>query len=64
MATIKVSSSSGLASALKIGRSGDAIELASGHYTLSTNGLSKDVTITSNGLGGDRQHASWSRRPT
>src|SRR4051794_13380655 len=47
MSTIRVTSSSTLVTALKSAASGDTIELASGHYTLSTSGLSKALTITS-----------------
>jgi hypothetical protein len=47
MATIKVSSNSGLASALRSARGGDTIDLASGHYALSLKNSTKDLTITS-----------------
>ena len=49
MATIRVSTSSGLTSALRSAASGDVIALASGHYTLDASGRSKAVTITSDG---------------
>ena len=49
MATIRVSTSSGLTSALRSAVNGDVITLASGHYTLDASGISKALTITSDG---------------
>ena len=49
MATVNVSTNSQLLSALKSTSSGDVINLANGHYSLSLNSFSKAVTITSAG---------------
>ncbi|MFO1208629.1 MAG: right-handed parallel beta-helix repeat-containing protein [Amaricoccus sp.] len=49
MANISVSTTSALKSALKSAANGDVITLNGGHYTLDVSGLSKAVTITSNG---------------
>jgi len=49
MANIAVSTTSALLSALRSSANGDVITLATGHYRLDVSGLSKAVTITSNG---------------
>ncbi len=45
MATIRVSTSSGLTSALRSAVNGDVITLASGHYTLDASGISKELWL-------------------